>query len=441
MIPKTVITARTTISLLIEVWTECTVTGGGCCCGSIGEKTLGSSNLMQVRVSAARMMALKDLVPAAQNNINTQFILLDKSRPVMEGQQKTCLALVADETAAVHFLLWGDECDAFEPGDIVRLSKGIFSYNRNNLVLRAGKRGQTEKVGEFTMVFVETPNLSEIRWVPDASDPKKYVQESKSVTRSGYKNKVLPNVLTSTSLSLPSELVSGTCELSSDKDVSSAAAVVVDCTACQTAVAASASAAEASTSFSIEFLSRLSKVQVTLERCWEVNNRFNKNTRDQDHRAEPQATRGRGLRPPYTYIRRPTDAEAWRQRRMSSNEGSYSVCPLGLREEIQLTRLQRIKAHTVPEVSLPPQTKNMPSERELAVAYLPQECSERREREGREWVGITDAGGGGGGAAFNGSGTAEEDETRALSLSGSDGSESVTAARTGRVIVGIPKGV
>ncbi|KAF5744173.1 SOSS complex subunit B isoform X1 [Tripterygium wilfordii] len=125
------------------------------------------------------MQFLKDIVPAAQNNINTKFILLDKGRITMEGQNKTCLALVADETAAVHFQLWGDECDYFESGDIIHLIDGIFSYNRSSsLVLRAGRRGKIEKVGEFTMVFVETPNMSEIRWVPDPNNPKIYVQES-----------------------------------------------------------------------------------------------------------------------------------------------------------------------------------------------------------------------------------------------------------------------
>ncbi|THG15846.1 SOSS complex subunit B homolog isoform X7 [Camellia sinensis] len=126
----------------------------------------------------AEMISLKDIVPAAQNNINAQFILLDKGRLTFEGQHKTCLALVADNTAAVHFQLWEDECDAFEPGDIIRLANGIFSYQRNSLVLRAGKRGKAEKVGEFTMAFVETPNMSEIRWVPDPNNSKKYVQEA-----------------------------------------------------------------------------------------------------------------------------------------------------------------------------------------------------------------------------------------------------------------------
>ena len=85
---------------------------------------------------------------------------------------------MADNTAAVHFQLWGDECDAFESGDIILLANGIFSYQRNNLVLRAGKRGNAKKVGEFTMAFVETPNMSEIHWVPDPKNSKKYVQEA-----------------------------------------------------------------------------------------------------------------------------------------------------------------------------------------------------------------------------------------------------------------------
>lgn len=125
------------------------------------------------------MVSLKEIVPAARNNINMQFIVLEKGRITSEGQNKTCLGLVADETASVHFQLWNEECDAFQPGDIVRLSNGIFSYNRtNHLVLRAGKRGKIEKVGEFTMVFAESPNMSEILWVPDPNNSAKYIQES-----------------------------------------------------------------------------------------------------------------------------------------------------------------------------------------------------------------------------------------------------------------------
>ncbi|KAF6135646.1 hypothetical protein GIB67_028217 [Kingdonia uniflora] len=124
------------------------------------------------------MVSLKDIVPEAQNNVNVQFILLEKDNPVKEGPGKTCLTLVADVTASVHFQLWGTECDVFEPGDIIRLTNGIFSCVRNKFVLRAGKRGSTEKVGEFSMVFVETPNMSNIQWGPNPSNFKNLKQEN-----------------------------------------------------------------------------------------------------------------------------------------------------------------------------------------------------------------------------------------------------------------------
>ncbi|KAI4342151.1 hypothetical protein MLD38_026806 [Melastoma candidum] len=76
----------------------------------------------------------------------------------------TCLALAVDETDAIHFQFWGDDCDSC-PG-IIRLTSGIFLYggNRKALMLRAGKRGSIEKVGEFTMNYIDTPNISEIKW-------------------------------------------------------------------------------------------------------------------------------------------------------------------------------------------------------------------------------------------------------------------------------------
>ena len=143
------------------------------------------SSLFQLPISGDSILAvsdkmhlfLKDIVPAAQNNINTRFIILDKARSPASASGKSCIALAADETAAVHIQLWGDECEAFEAGDIVKLTNGIFSYVRNSgLLLRAGKRGKMEKMGEFTDAFVETPNVSEIQWNPDPENPKRYIQ-------------------------------------------------------------------------------------------------------------------------------------------------------------------------------------------------------------------------------------------------------------------------
>jgi len=107
-------------------------------------------------------------------NINLTFIVLEKGPLSRIGEvgPLVSVALVADATAAVHLQLWGNECDAFLPGDIVRLTNGVFSFHKTNLVLRAGKKGQLEKTGEFTMVFSENVNMSKLQWVPDPLNPK-----------------------------------------------------------------------------------------------------------------------------------------------------------------------------------------------------------------------------------------------------------------------------
>ncbi|CAI7893778.1 unnamed protein product [Closterium sp. NIES-54] len=118
-----------------------------------------------------------ELRPAPGNIVNTVFILLEKwpAARVSEGGAVVCTALVADSTAAVHMQLWGAEVDALQPGDIVRLTTGIFSFHKSNLVLRAGKKGALEKIGEFTMLFVEAPNMSRLQWAPDPANPKHWV--------------------------------------------------------------------------------------------------------------------------------------------------------------------------------------------------------------------------------------------------------------------------
>ncbi|PQM34993.1 SOSS complex subunit B homolog isoform X1 [Prunus yedoensis var. nudiflora] len=101
------------------------------------------------------MVALKDIVPAAQNNNNTRFILLDKaSMNILITRPKQDMPST------------GGRRDG--GGPLSAVGGGVRCIRaRNSLLLRAGKRGKIEKVGEFTMAYVETPNMSEIRWVPD----------------------------------------------------------------------------------------------------------------------------------------------------------------------------------------------------------------------------------------------------------------------------------
>jgi hypothetical protein len=68
---------------------------------------------------------------------------------------------VADKTGSIYFSLWNEQAEAVESGDILRLVKGYASLWKGTLVLYSGKYGQLEKIGEFTMVFSELPDMSD----------------------------------------------------------------------------------------------------------------------------------------------------------------------------------------------------------------------------------------------------------------------------------------
>jgi hypothetical protein len=67
---------------------------------------------------------------------------------------------VADRTGSIVFSVWNDEAEAINAGDIIKLTRGYASVWKGTLVLYCGKYGLVERLGEFTMLFSETPNMS-----------------------------------------------------------------------------------------------------------------------------------------------------------------------------------------------------------------------------------------------------------------------------------------
>ena len=78
---------------------------------------------------------------------------------------QTSTARVADATACVTLALTGnDECSpGLKPGDVFRLSGGLFTLDRaGRAALRAGRRGTLERLGFGDFVFVEGPDMSSV---------------------------------------------------------------------------------------------------------------------------------------------------------------------------------------------------------------------------------------------------------------------------------------
>lgn len=102
--------------------------------------------------------------------VNCVFVVLEKGKVErVYDQQATaiCYATVADSSAAVTLQLWGDEVEAVNPGDIIRLTQGYFTLQKQALFVKAGRRGRIERIGEFCLLFTEVPNLSRVQWTTD----------------------------------------------------------------------------------------------------------------------------------------------------------------------------------------------------------------------------------------------------------------------------------
>jgi len=84
-------------------------------------------------------------------------------------------ALVADGTGCVDLSLWDTNAEWLQPGDIIRLRGGYSTIFKGQLILYGGRHGSVERVGEFTMGFVESPNMSKAQWVKDPNNPKEFI--------------------------------------------------------------------------------------------------------------------------------------------------------------------------------------------------------------------------------------------------------------------------
>jgi len=79
---------------------------------------------------APKLARVVDLRPGHAPQVNAQVILLEKGpmREISSDRQPVSLALCADHTAAVGLQLWGEEVAAFQPGDVLRLTGGMFNF-------------------------------------------------------------------------------------------------------------------------------------------------------------------------------------------------------------------------------------------------------------------------------------------------------------------------
>ncbi|CAI9738341.1 Hypothetical predicted protein [Octopus vulgaris] len=106
-------------------------------------------------------MQIKDIRPGLKS-LNVAFIVLEIGKPTRtkDGHDvRSCK--VADKSGSVNVSVWDEAGCLLQTGDICKLTKGYSSLWKGCLTLYTGKNGEITKMGEFTMQFIETPNMSE----------------------------------------------------------------------------------------------------------------------------------------------------------------------------------------------------------------------------------------------------------------------------------------
>ncbi|XP_033629192.1 SOSS complex subunit B1-A-like [Asterias rubens] len=104
---------------------------------------------------------IKEVRPGMKN-LNMAFIVLElgASSKTKDGHEvRSCK--VADKSACINMSVWDELGRIIQPGDMLKLTKGYASLWRGCLTLYSGMGGKLHKIGEFCMVFSETPNMSE----------------------------------------------------------------------------------------------------------------------------------------------------------------------------------------------------------------------------------------------------------------------------------------
>ena len=115
---------------------------------------------MQQQQGKGAVTRIGELRPGA-HGLRCEFVVVERlpSRPTNDGTTIHSF-LVADATGCIVFNIWGVQGAAIEPADIFVLHDGYAAFFREQLTLYMGKRGRLERVGRFTMLFSEAPNMS-----------------------------------------------------------------------------------------------------------------------------------------------------------------------------------------------------------------------------------------------------------------------------------------
>ncbi|KAJ0399919.1 hypothetical protein P43SY_008125 [Pythium insidiosum] len=112
---------------------------------------------------------IKDLTPAlCEKECFVKAIVMESNAKDEANASANATLLVGDDTGCVSLVLPKALALHVRVGDIVQLLQTQLVLKNGRLYLWGGR---VERVGEFTMLFKESANVSTITWAPDPANP------------------------------------------------------------------------------------------------------------------------------------------------------------------------------------------------------------------------------------------------------------------------------
>uniref|UniRef100_A0A1I7V4P2 OB domain-containing protein n=1 Tax=Caenorhabditis tropicalis TaxID=1561998 RepID=A0A1I7V4P2_9PELO len=97
------------------------------------------------------------------NSFATTVIVLDPGAHRRTQNGSILTMKVADATGSINASIMNPEfTETFKPGDILKFRGAYTSIFQGGLTIGVGKNGECKKMGEFVMVFSETPDISQM---------------------------------------------------------------------------------------------------------------------------------------------------------------------------------------------------------------------------------------------------------------------------------------
>jgi len=112
-------------------------------------------------VANTNITLVKDLKPGMAN-LSLHVVALEVGRPnTTKDNQEVRTVKLADKSGMVNLSLWNEPGKVLQPGDIIRITRAYTGMFKSCLTVFTARHGEFFKVGEFCMLFSESPNMSE----------------------------------------------------------------------------------------------------------------------------------------------------------------------------------------------------------------------------------------------------------------------------------------